>query len=101
MNAKQIDPKYHVECGSAGMALNHCIVMTSNGQPIPEDEPLILFRARDRHALDTLMHYRDLCELDECTEYHLQGIEDRIAAFQQFASEHPERMKQPGITLGQ
>jgi hypothetical protein len=96
---KVIDPKFHIETNEAGEQ-SIAIVKTSNGEPIPDDEPLILFRARDRLALETVWYYRRLCEADGCTEFQLAGMNDRIAAFEQFAKEHPERMKQPGITRG-
>jgi hypothetical protein len=101
---KPIDPKYSIDIrpirrkGSAD--LEPVIVKTATGEPIPDDEPLILFRARDRHALEMLFFYRHLCEQDQCTDFHLDGIENRLAAFKGFREKHPERMKQPGITRG-
>jgi len=86
-----LDPKYQI--------VNETIVNNA-GVPIPEDEPLILFRARDRNALAMLRHYRLLCEEDLCTAFHMDGIDNRIAAFAEFKHLHPERMKQPGITRG-
>lgn len=88
---RQIDPKFRIEGDQ---------ILNAAGRPIPEDEPLFLLRAKDRHALDTLEYYRTLCAQDHCTDYHLQGIEDRILAFDQFRLKHPERMKQPGSTRG-
>jgi hypothetical protein len=89
---KAIDPKYSID--------GEHIVKTATGERIPDDEPLILFRARDRHAARMLHYYRGLCRQDECTEFHMRGIKNRIDAFEQFAREHGERMKQPGITKG-
>jgi hypothetical protein len=76
------------------------IVKTSNGESIPDDEPLILFRARDRNALTMLHNYREICLADGCNEFQMAGIDNRIAAFEKFAMDHAERMKQPGITKG-
>jgi len=70
------------------------------GTAIPEDEPLILFRARDRNAIKMLYHYRQICLADGCNEFHLVGIDNRIEAFEKFRDEHPDRMKQPGVTKG-
>ncbi len=89
---RQIDPKFHVD--------GDRIVKTSNGEAIPDDEPLMLFRARDNQALRMLHGYRLLCVLEGCTDFHLSGIDNRIAAFQAFVNDHPERMKQPGVTRG-
>ena len=87
---RQIDPKYRIVFDE--------IVKVSNGEEIPHDEPLILFRAKDRLAVSMLHKYLSLCIDDGCTPEHLNGVVERIAAFARFASEHPERMKQPGCT---
>jgi hypothetical protein len=103
---KRIDEKHHIEARahtdqSGLVTLEKVqIIKTSNGQPIPEDEPIILFRGRDRLAYGMLMHYRQLCIDDGCTDYQLESMDKMIKAFQDYASNHPEIMKQPGITLG-
>ncbi len=100
---KVIDPKFHIEWKAGaqpGILDDFAIVKTSNGDPIPDDEPLILFRARDRNAVLMLLEYRRLCVADGCNDFQLDGIDDRIAAFVEFKTAHPERMKQPGITRG-
>ena len=89
---RKIGSKFHIEDGE--------IIKTSNGQPIPRDEPLFLLRARDYLALPLLLHFRELSLADSCTDYHVTGLTDVIAKFQAFAREHPERMKQPGCTRG-
>jgi hypothetical protein len=95
---KIIDPKFHIVTGSYAGRFE--IVKTSNGEPIPDDEPLILFRARDRNALATLKYYRQVCKADGCNDFQMEGIENRIAAFEKFRDEQTQRMKQPGITRG-
>ena len=89
---RAIDPKFHID--------GDRIVKTSNGDEIPEDEPLMLFRARDWNALKALYEYREKCLADGCNDFQMQGIWDRIHAFEQFRQDHPERMKQPGVTKG-
>ena len=89
---RRIDPRFHIE--------GEQIIKTSNGDVVPEDEPLILIRARDRLAIDLLRHYRRLCVYDLCTGYQVQGVDNRLEAFEKFAVDHPERMKQPGVTQG-
>jgi len=70
-------------------------------QEIPENEPTILFRARDNRAVaGALAPYLAACIEDECTEEHLLGICDRINAFIKFGKENRDKMKQPGITRG-
>ena len=79
---KEIDPKY--------------IVYEIPGDEIPEDEPLLLFRARNKFALDILRIYKRMCIADGCALEHIEKIDNRIEAFQNFAIEHAERVKQPG-----
>ena len=63
-----------------------------SGDTIPDDEPVIIFRARDRHALQVLYFYQQRC----ADPHHRQAIEDRIAEFQAYRDSHP--LKEPGIT---
>lgn len=76
------------------------LVKISNGEAVPEDEPVFILRARDRNAVDLLAVYRELCAQDKCNDYQMTGIEGAIARFMDFAERHPEKMKQPGITRG-
>lgn len=76
------------------------IIKTSNGEPIPHDEPLLILRARDRLAIPLLKIYQQLSIVDGCNSWFLDEQLITIDQFEQFAREHPERMKQPGITKG-
>ncbi len=74
------------------------IINLVSGQEIPEDEPLFLLRARDRNSLPRLYDYLKTCESDGCNDLHLSGIRQVIAEFERFQFDHPERMKEPGVT---
>jgi hypothetical protein len=87
-----IDRRFKIE--------NNRVVKKSNGEILPLDEPKLLFRARDWLALPALRHYRELAVADGCNDYLLGLLDENIADFERFANEHPERMKQPGITRG-
>lgn len=89
---RTVDGKYFLEGDK--------IIKGTNGQEIPRDEPLFLLRARDHLAVALLWEYRRLATSDGCTQYHIDGIDTCIEKFAQFALNFPERMKQPGITLG-
>lgn len=65
-----------------------------SGEPIPHNEPVIIFRARDRHALSVLGHYLACAE----DAHHRRAIMDRIEDFTRFRGEHPERVREPGTT---
>lgn len=89
---RRLDGKFHVAGGE--------IVKSTSGEIVPHDEPLWLLRARDYLALPTLEHYIRLNELDGCTDWQLDGIRGAADEFLRFVTDHPERVKQPGITRG-
>jgi hypothetical protein len=76
------------------------LVKISNGEAIPEDEPIHIFRARDKYALDALKIYLEISRESGCNDYHEKGVMDQISRFEKWRDEHPEKMKIPGITRG-
>lgn len=86
---RKLDQKY-------GINDDHIFNLVS-GEKIPDDEPLFLFRARDKFALVVLNHYLKTCTT-ECNDLHIEGIKQTIRKFEEFCEKHPERMKQPGVT---
>lgn len=112
-----IDQKHHIEVvetiavrekGAAGdyISLGELesrvvtiqIVKTGNGVPIPEDEPVILFRGRDYLAVPLLKVYMQMCIDDDCTDYQRENMEVMIKRFEDYAETHT--LKQPGSTRG-
>jgi len=90
---RKLDGKFHLE--------GEKIIKTSNGEELDlEREPVILIRARDRLALPLLRIYRELSLVDNCTQYHLQGISKCLSDFATFRVNNPDKIKQPGITKG-
>lgn len=87
---KIIDSKHYIE--------NDQIFKTQDDTPIPENEPLFLFRGRDKLALLVLRYYKDLCIMEECTKRQLELVDENIKRFEDFANTS-DTMKQPGITL--
>lgn len=90
---RRINDRFHVD--TEGI-----VIKTSNGQAIPEDEPIVLLRGRDRLAHPLLLIYRVLCTLDGCNSYFLGEVDRSIAQFTMFKVDHADRMKQPGVTKG-
>lgn len=90
----RIDGKFSMKYGTSGGR----IINTVSGEEIPEDEPLFLLRARDNNAIALLHSYLNICKKRGCNDLHLAGIQQVLDKFQAFATNHPERMKQPGIT---
>lgn len=79
------EPKYGVN--SAGRLVNR-----ETGSVIPDDEPVFILRARDKHAIDTLLFYLRQCEITE----HCLVIEKRINDFLMFEENNQYRMREPG-----
>jgi hypothetical protein len=67
----------------------------STGRNIPDDEPVMVFRAQDRNAVVAMRAYYMTCSDAD----HKAVIKSRIADFERFALEHPERMKEPDSNL--
>lgn len=82
------DPKY----------ITGRIINNSTGEPIPQDEPVFLFRARDLHAVTVLEFYSELLDGPDDAE-HREAVRLRIEEFYAFRYSHPERMKQPDTDL--
>jgi hypothetical protein len=67
------------------------IVNRASGNPIPDDEPVFILRAKDANAIKALRSYHMNCH----NFAHRKIVAGRIADFERFAAEHPERMKEP------
>ena len=78
-----IERKYKIE--------NNRLVRRSDGVPIPDDEPVFIFLARDIKALPILLAYRIICR----NLAHIAGIVKSIEDFTKFRDSHPERMAEP------
>ena len=71
--------------------MNGQIVKKSNEVPIPDSEPLFVFRAKDRKALPALVAYNMILDnLDQKAE-----VNKSINDFRRFQEDHPERMGEP------
>jgi hypothetical protein len=81
------------------------VIKTTNGQPIPEEEPLVLFRGRDQLAAPALLCYQALIKVATypdplAKEEHILSNKLSIAMFEEFSRNYPDRMKLPNITRG-
>lgn len=84
------EPKYTVEPGS-GRIINRATLVA-----IPDDEPIMIFRAKDVRARLALRTYADsVVETNGRAMNHRNSSFDRYQAFIDFADKHPERMKEP------
>jgi len=75
------------------------LVKTSNGQPVPEDEPVFIIRARDKNAVETLTHYIWLCRMSSTPEDRIADLYEVVDRFKSYANTH--QTKTPGWSHGQ
>jgi hypothetical protein len=83
------EPKYTTS------RLHGRIVNRSSGDPIPDDEPVMIFRAQDRHARLAIAAYLSLVNNPD----HAAVVKSRLLDFDAFALAHPDRMKEPDSSL--
>ena len=74
---------------------NGDIFNRASGSYIPSDEPVMIFRARDKHAIKAIAFYHQLC----ADTKHKEAIQRRLLHFVNFARIHPERMKEPDTKI--
>lgn len=71
--------------------LNNRLVKKSDEQPIPDDEPVFIFRAQDRKALTPLVAYGVILNKLQAKKSLTEAVND----FRRFQELHPDRMKEP------
>lgn len=82
------EPKYGI---NAALQL----VNRATGIPIPDSEPVMIFRAKDTLAASgAILPYLSQCLALGLTA-HAAVVQNRLDDFERFAAEHPELMKQP------
>jgi hypothetical protein len=98
---RDLDSKYEVvvKQGALGELGSVTVRNKLTGEIIPEDEPLFVLRGRDKLALKTLRYYFALCQAENCTFQHLNGLRDILRSFNEFVNQHADRMKEPGSTF--
>lgn len=77
------DPKYNFQDGR--------VINRGTGEAIPLDEPVMVFRARDRRVISAIEAY----QLEIRNQEHFEAVQARREDFEAFAREHPDRMKEP------
>ena len=82
---RQIDKKY----------MTSGDITKLDGTPIPLDEPLILFRGRDRVLVQLLEYYAQLCEQAGSPERQLKLIDEKIGEIKAWQEDNQARLKVP------
>ena len=70
-----------------------CVAAT--GEPIPDDEPLFILRAKDTQALNCIWEYWRGIAMRAPKSGLASSILERVRLFDEFAKKHPDRMKFP------
>lgn len=74
------------------------LVKTSNGQPVPDDEPIFILRGRDSLASWTINKYIDACKDSGVPEDRLEALYQVLGKFSRFAIKQSTKL--PGVTHG-
>jgi hypothetical protein len=72
--------------------------VTTEFGDIPDDEPVIVFRARDMHTRAVLTHYLQLCDQSgsfSSPVRHLRLVADTLARFISWQEANPGQVKMP------
>lgn len=81
------DPKYGIK--------DNQLVNIETGKPIPNDEPIMIFRAQDVLSPNVINFYRQYAVTDE----HKRAVIQRFDDFNKFQRDHPDRVKSPDTTF--
>lgn len=67
------------------------------------DEPCIVFRAKDKHAMTLLDFYlEELCGNDpDITDEFIAAVEERVQHFRSWQAANPDRVKTPDLREGE
>ena len=82
---RQIDSKYQTSGD----------ITKLDGTPIPQDEPLILFRGKDKLLPVLLEQYRQLCQDAGSPQQQLESIERQIQEIKAWQEKNQEKVKTP------
>ena len=77
-----------------GFDRKYGVVETEHGD-IPDDEPVIVFRARDRLLPALLTHYQRMCRVAGSPERHLQLISESLLNVHSWQRANPTRVRTP------
>lgn len=66
-----------------------------DGTPLPEDEPLFLFRSQDKLLILVLEHYLELCRSAGSPETNLTPLMQTIEIVKAWQAAHQANLKTP------
>lgn len=66
-----------------------------DGTPVPDDEPLFLFRAQDKLLSAVLDHYVELCKQAGSPPEGIADLQAYVDEIKKWQADHPERTRIP------
>jgi hypothetical protein len=69
--------------------------VTTEYGDIPDGEPVLVFRARDKNTPALIAFYHDLCKAGGSPERHLTLVRDAAQRFADWQDQHPDQVKVP------
>jgi hypothetical protein len=87
---RKLNDMFHIE--------GELLIKTSNGEPVPEDEPLFILRARDAAAVPTLHDYVKHCMALGTPSDRFFDLGGVVMEFIKYARAHPTKV--PGSSHG-
>ena len=82
---RQIDGKYKTDGNLTKM----------DGTPIPDDEPLVLFRAKDKLLPQVLENYKKLCQDAGCQPHQVETLGPMIQRVKDWQTANSGKVKLP------
>lgn len=82
---RQIDGKYQTSGD----------ITKLDGTPVPQDEPLILFRGKDKLLPRLLEMYKQLCQDGGSPQNHLDLLQQRIDEIKEWQDSNLDKVKIP------
>ncbi len=93
---RAVAPHYPKNDGLGVQLTEGHLVNRHTGEAIPHDEPVFVFRARDKFAAEVIDYYLGILAVNpDVPLAHGDAVLRRLKDFQRFAEAHPERMKVP------
>jgi len=85
------EPKYMIVDEHGNELPGALIANRQSGEPIPADEPLMIFRGKDIQAPQAMFLYAETCT----NPFHKVIVIARRKQFLAFQANNPERVKEP------
>ncbi len=82
---RQIDGKYKTDGN----------ITKLDGTPIPDDEPLVLFRAKDKLLPQLLEDYKQLCQDADCQAQQVETLGPLIQQVKDWQAANQDKVKLP------